>query len=173
VSRRRENRTRITIGDTMIFITWFGQVEHLATSTLWRPNGRGLHSTPFKWSNDPLEYHGFLPYIRCSLCEESPQVGASHPYNFDHNENHKSKGGNRNTRRSRCQPLARTLLAHQTVRCTPDNPVNFSYGVLGDYREQRVHLLSQPGHRTQSGAPAAGVPLVVSAELRLLLLDLT
>jgi hypothetical protein len=42
----------------------------------------------------------FLPYSRCSLCEESPQVGASHPYNFDHNENHKSKGGNRNTRKS-------------------------------------------------------------------------
>jgi hypothetical protein len=32
----------------------------LAYSTLWRPNGRGLHSTPFKWSKDPLEYHGVL-----------------------------------------------------------------------------------------------------------------
>jgi hypothetical protein len=30
----------------------------LAYSTLWRPNGRGLQSTPFKWSKDPLEYHG-------------------------------------------------------------------------------------------------------------------
>jgi hypothetical protein len=29
----------------------------LAYSMLWRPNGRGLHSTPFKWSKDPLEYH--------------------------------------------------------------------------------------------------------------------
>jgi hypothetical protein len=84
----------------MIFISWFGQVEHLTTSMLWRPNGRGLHSTPFKRSNDPLEYHSFLPYSRCSLCEESPQVGASHPYNIDHNENHKSKGENRNTRKS-------------------------------------------------------------------------
>jgi hypothetical protein len=78
VSRSRENCTRITIGDTSIFIPWFGQVEHLPTSTLWRPNGRGLHSTPFKRSNDPLEYHSFLPYCRCSLCEESPQVSASH-----------------------------------------------------------------------------------------------
>ena len=34
------------------------QVQHLSTSTLWCPNGRGLHSTPFKWSKDPLEYHG-------------------------------------------------------------------------------------------------------------------
>jgi hypothetical protein len=93
VSRRRENRTRVTTGDTAIFILWFGQVEHLPTSTLWRPNGWGLHSTPFKQSNDLLEDHDFLPYSRCSLCEESPQVGVSHPYNIDLNENHKSKGG--------------------------------------------------------------------------------
>jgi hypothetical protein len=51
VSRSRENHTRITTGDTTIFIPWFGQVEHLPTSTLWRPNGRGLHSTP---SSDPM-----------------------------------------------------------------------------------------------------------------------
>jgi hypothetical protein len=44
----------------MIFIPWFGQVEHLPTSTLWCPNGQGLHSAPFKWSKDQLEYHGPL-----------------------------------------------------------------------------------------------------------------
>jgi hypothetical protein len=32
----------------------------LAYSTLWRPNGRGLQSTPLKWSKDQLEYHGVL-----------------------------------------------------------------------------------------------------------------
>jgi hypothetical protein len=32
----------------------------LAYSTLWRPNGRGLQSTPLKWSKDSLEYHGVL-----------------------------------------------------------------------------------------------------------------
>jgi hypothetical protein len=32
----------------------------LAYSMLWRPNGRGLQSTPLKWSKDPLEYHGVL-----------------------------------------------------------------------------------------------------------------
>jgi hypothetical protein len=32
----------------------------LAYSTLWRPNGRGLYSTPFKRSKDPLEYHSVL-----------------------------------------------------------------------------------------------------------------
>ena len=29
----------------------------LAYSTLWRPNGRGLQSTPLKRSKDQLEYH--------------------------------------------------------------------------------------------------------------------
>jgi hypothetical protein len=63
---------------------------------------------------------------------------------------------------------------------SPDSPVNFSHDVLDDSREQRVHLLSQPRHRTLFGAhwtlfgaPAAGVPQVVSAELLLLLLDLS
>jgi hypothetical protein len=32
----------------------------LAYSTLWRPNGQGLQSTPLKRSKDPLEYHGVL-----------------------------------------------------------------------------------------------------------------
>jgi hypothetical protein len=32
----------------------------LAYSMLWRPNGRGLQSTPLKRSKDLLEYHGVL-----------------------------------------------------------------------------------------------------------------
>jgi hypothetical protein len=116
VSRRRENHTRITIGDTMIFIPWFGQVEHLPTSTLWCPNGRGLHSIPFKRSNDPLEYHGFLPYIRCSLCEESPQVGVSHPYNFDHNENPKIREGIETHTKARVAATSRTQVKKRAHR---------------------------------------------------------
>ena len=38
----------------------------LAYSTLWRPNGRGLQSTPLKRSKDPLEYHGVLPCLSLS-----------------------------------------------------------------------------------------------------------
>jgi hypothetical protein len=38
----------------------------LAYSTLWRPNGRGLQSTPLKLSKDQLEYHGVL------LCFQYP-----------------------------------------------------------------------------------------------------
>ena len=38
----------------------------LAYSTLWRPNERGLQSTPLKRSKDPLEYHGVLPCLSLS-----------------------------------------------------------------------------------------------------------
>jgi hypothetical protein len=86
---------------------------------LWRPNGRGLHSTPFKRSNDPLEYHSFLPYNICSLCEESPQVGVSHPYKIGLNENHKSNGGKETHTKSRVATKSRTQVktrAHKTQR---------------------------------------------------------
>jgi hypothetical protein len=59
---------------------------------LWRPYGRGLHSTPFKRSNDQLEYHNFLPYSLSPICEESPQIGVSRPYKLSQ-ENHSSKRG--------------------------------------------------------------------------------
>jgi hypothetical protein len=39
----------------------------LAYSTLWRPNGRGLQSTPLKRSKDQLEYHGVLLCLSISL----------------------------------------------------------------------------------------------------------
>jgi hypothetical protein len=38
----------------------------LAYSTLWCPNGRGLQSTPLKWSKDQLEYHGVLLFFSIS-----------------------------------------------------------------------------------------------------------
>jgi hypothetical protein len=40
-------------------------------------------------SSDPminLNTTTFLPYILFPVCEESPQVGASRPYNDDHKE---------------------------------------------------------------------------------------
>jgi hypothetical protein len=39
----------------------------LAYSTLWRPNGRGLQSTPLKRSKDLLEYHGVLLFYYIPL----------------------------------------------------------------------------------------------------------
>jgi hypothetical protein len=53
------------------------------------PMDEGCTQPPFKRSNDPLEYHVFLPYSLSPVCEESPQFGASRPYNDDHKRNTK------------------------------------------------------------------------------------
>jgi hypothetical protein len=52
-----------------------------ASSMLWWcPSVKGC-TQPL--SSDPkikLKHHNFLPYLKFSLCEESPQFGVSHPY---------------------------------------------------------------------------------------------
>jgi hypothetical protein len=69
----------------------------LAYYTLWCPNGRGLHSTPFKWSNDQLEYHGvFLSYTFSRLRGISTTWSLS-PLQLMITKNHRSKGGESNT----------------------------------------------------------------------------
>jgi hypothetical protein len=75
----------------------------LAYSTLWRPNGRGLHSTPLKRSKDPLEYHGVLLCLLYPACEESPQLGASRPYNLMFTKKHGSKAGMSNAHKTQNQ----------------------------------------------------------------------
>jgi hypothetical protein len=75
----------------------------LAYSTLWRPNGRGLQSTPLKRSKDPLEYHGVLLCLLYPACEESPQLGASRPYTFDVHKEAQSKGGMSNAHKTQNQ----------------------------------------------------------------------
>jgi predicted ATPase with chaperone activity len=55
----------------------------------------------------------FFLIAHVSLCEESPQVGASHPYNIDHNENHKSKGGKETHARARVAAMTRTQVKNQ------------------------------------------------------------
>jgi hypothetical protein len=54
-----------------------------------------------------------------SLCEESPQVGVSHPYKIYLNENHKSKGGKETHAKARVTAKSRTqgkTRAHKTQR---------------------------------------------------------
>jgi hypothetical protein len=53
------------------------------------------------------------------FCEESPQVGASHPYKIDLNENLKSKGGKETHARARVAAKSHTQVktgAHKTQR---------------------------------------------------------
>ena len=75
----------------------------LAYSTLWRPNGRGLHSTPLKRSKDPLEYHGIFLCLLYPTCEESSQLGASRPYNLMFTKKHESKAGMSNAHKTQNQ----------------------------------------------------------------------
>src|SRR6187455_1570607 len=92
---------------TQRFILWFGQVQHLPTSTLWRPNGRGLQSTPLKRSKDPLEYHGVCFSFLYPVREESPQLGVSRPYKDIHKEA-RSKGGISNSHKTQRSQQIRT-----------------------------------------------------------------
>jgi hypothetical protein len=72
----------------------------LAYSMLWRPNGRGLHSTPFKWSNDQLEYHCvFLSYTFFCLRGISTTWSLS-PLQLMITKKHISKGGESNTHKT-------------------------------------------------------------------------
>jgi hypothetical protein len=91
----------------------------LAYSTLWRPNGRGLHSTPLKWSKDPLEYHDVLLCLLYLACEESPQLGASRPYNLMFTKKHRIKDGMSMHQRHKIRAQPRTQVtsrAHNTTR---------------------------------------------------------
>jgi hypothetical protein len=82
----------------------------LAYSTLWRPNGWGLQSTPLKRSKDPLEY---------PACGESPQLGASRPYNLMFTKKHGSNDGMSNAHKTQNQSTTRTQVttrAHNTTQ---------------------------------------------------------
>jgi hypothetical protein len=82
----------------------------LAYSTLWRSNGRGLKSTPLKRSKDPLEYHSVLLCLLYPAGKESPQLGASHPYNLMFTKKHGSKEGMSNTHKIRAQHAHKSQL---------------------------------------------------------------
>jgi hypothetical protein len=72
----------------------------LAYSTLWRPNGRGLHSTPLKTHLNTTVFCFVSLY---PACEESPQLGASRPYNLMFTKKHGSKDGMSNAHKTQNQ----------------------------------------------------------------------
>jgi hypothetical protein len=87
--------------------------------TLWRHNGRGLHSTPLKRSKDPLEYHDVLLCLLYPACEESPQLEASRPYNLMFTKKHGNKNGMSNALKTQNQSTTRTQVttrAHNTTQ---------------------------------------------------------
>jgi hypothetical protein len=74
----------------------------LAYSTLWRPNGRGLQSTPLKQSKDLLEYHGVLLFTISRLRGISTTWSLS-PLHFDVHKEAQSKGGMSNAHKTQNQ----------------------------------------------------------------------
>jgi hypothetical protein len=69
----------------------------LAYFTLWRPNGRGLQSTPLKRSKNPLEYHGVLLCFTISRLRGISITRSISPLHFDVHKEARSKGGMSNT----------------------------------------------------------------------------
>jgi hypothetical protein len=91
----------------------------LAYSTLWRPNGRRLHSTPFKWSYDQLEYHGVFLSLLSPVREESPQLRVSRPYNWWSQRSTEVRKGRATHIRLKARAQTRTQAttwAHNTIR---------------------------------------------------------
>jgi hypothetical protein len=74
----------------------------LAYSTLWRPNGRGLQSTPLNRSKDPLEYHSVLLFTISRLRGISTTWSLS-PLQFDVHKEAQSKGGMSNAHKTQNQ----------------------------------------------------------------------
>jgi hypothetical protein len=75
----------------------------LGYSTLWRPNGRGC-TQPL--SSGPKTHLNTTVFCFVSLypaCEESPQLGASRPYNLMFTKKHRSKDGMSNAHKTQNQ----------------------------------------------------------------------
>jgi hypothetical protein len=75
----------------------------LAYSTLWRPNGQGLQSTPLKRSKDPLEYHSVLLCFTVSRSQGISTTWSLSPLHFDVHKEARSKGGMSNTHKTQSQ----------------------------------------------------------------------
>jgi hypothetical protein len=80
----------------------------LAYSTLWRPNGRGLHSTLFKRSKDPLEYHSVLLSFTISRLRGISTTWSLSPLQMMITKKHGSKGGRATHTRHKIRAQTRT-----------------------------------------------------------------
>jgi hypothetical protein len=90
---------RTSTRDTMVYPVVRPSTT-LAYSTLWHPNGRGLHSTPFKWSKDPLEYHGVFLSFTISRLRGISTTWSLSPLQMMVTKKYRCKGGKSNTHKS-------------------------------------------------------------------------
>jgi hypothetical protein len=104
--------------DTVVYLVVRPSTK-LVYSTLWRPNGRGLQSTPLKRSKDPLEYHGVLLCFTISRSRGISTTWSLSPLHFDDHKEARSKGGMRMHTRHKIRVTTRTQVAtraHNTTR---------------------------------------------------------
>jgi hypothetical protein len=78
---------------------------------LWHPNGQELHSTPLKWSNDQLEYHGVFLSFTISRSRGISTTWSLSPLQLMITKKHGCKGGKSNTHtRLKARAQTRTLV---------------------------------------------------------------
>ena len=99
----------------------------LAYSTLWRPNGRGLQSTPLKRSKDLLEYHGVLLFYYIPLARNLHNL---EPLTLTKmfTKKHGSKDGMSNAHKTQNQSNTRTQVTSRALNTT--QRVLYSNGAL-------------------------------------------
>ena len=91
----------------------------LAYSTLWRPNGRGLQSTPLKRSKDPLEYHGVLLAFSQSRLRGISTTWSLSPLHLKFTKKHGAREGLATHSRQEITATPRTqvaMRAHNTTQ---------------------------------------------------------
>jgi hypothetical protein len=85
------------------FIPWFGQVQHLPTPRCGVPTDEGCTQPLSSGPKTHLNTTVFLLVSLYPACEESPQLGASRPYNLIITNKHESKDGMSNTHKTQNQ----------------------------------------------------------------------
>ena len=90
----------------------------LAYSTLWRPYGRGLQSTPLKRSKDPLEYHGVLLAFSQSRLRGISTTWSLSPLQLKFTKNTEQRGNEQRTQDSKIRATTRTQVATRARNTT-------------------------------------------------------
>jgi hypothetical protein len=99
------------------FIPWFGQVQHLPTPRCGVPTDEGCTQPLSSGPKTHLNTIVFC-FLLYPACEESPQLGASRPYNMMFTKKHGSKAGMSNAHKTQNQSTTRTQVTTRVHNTT-------------------------------------------------------
>jgi hypothetical protein len=108
----------------------------LACSTLWHPNGRGLHSTPLKQSKDLLEYHVVLLSLYYIPLARNLHNLESLALTKMFTKKHRSKDGMSNAHKTQNQSNTRTQVTTRALNTI--QRVLYSNGALVAITKNRM-----------------------------------